>query len=101
MMQKIEPYDFSQFNRTYNNAIDMVAQAVGWARQNRKPLACIKLKPTYFDLFRKGMEILMKKPLAGYEEFEFDGVKVERGNGLQFDLLKMEYYVMEPIKAQA
>jgi hypothetical protein len=101
MTQQNKPYDFSQFNRTHNNAIDLVAQAVGWARRNRKPLACVKLKPTYFDLFRKGMEILMKKPLVGYEEFEFDGVKVERGSGLQFDTIRLEYYILNNINAEA
>lgn len=100
-MQKTVPYDFSNYQKSYNNAIDLVAQAVGWARANNKPLACVKLKPTSFDLFRKGVEVLTKKTLSGYEELEFDGVKVERGSFSQFDTIKLEYYVMSNIKAQA
>lgn len=96
-----KPFDFSRYERTYNNAIDIVAQAVGWARLNNKPIACVRLKPSYYDLFKCGVEVLMKKELVGYEELEFDGVKIARGNALQFDTVKLEYYVMSNVDAQA
>jgi hypothetical protein len=98
MLQNI-PFDYSNYEKTYNNAIDLVAQAVGWARKNNKPLACVVLKPAYYDLFRKGMELMMKKPLTGFEIFEFDGVNVERGGAAQFESIRLEYYTT--IKAEA
>jgi sulfur transfer complex TusBCD TusB component (DsrH family) len=94
-MQK-EIFDFSDFDRTHNNAIDLVAQAVGWARKNNRAIESISLSPGYFDLFRLGLEVLARArginlELEGHEILEMDGVKVTRGNR-QWEKLIIQWY---------
>ena len=93
----IAPINWSQVERTGNNAIDIVAQAVGWGRSTKKPLKAIVLKPTSYDLFRAGLRILMAKAGKRMEDnpltiLTFDGVEIKRGGGTQFDTIRMEFY---------
>jgi hypothetical protein len=94
---KKEPFNWSNYQRTYNDAIDIVAQCVGHARATGKGLKTIYLKPTYHDLFRQGLKVLRK--INGFEpDFDpnapmyFDGVELKRGSPLQFDSIRCEYY---------
>lgn len=94
-MQK-EIFDFSDYDRTGNNAIDLVAQAVGWARKNNRPIKSVSLSPGYFDLFRLGLEVLARArgvalELEGIEILEMDGVEVTRGNR-QWEKLVIQWY---------
>ena len=92
---KQAPYDWSKYDRTYNNAIDLVAQCVGYHRQSMKPLRAIVLKEAYFHLFKKGLEILMKQQVAKFEEqskMTFDGVEIKCGSSMQFDSIICEYF---------
>lgn len=75
-------FNYSQYDKTYNKAIDLCAACIGHYRTFNKPLKTIYLKPQLFDLFRKGMEVMMKRELTDQEQFEFDAVKIERGSYL-------------------
>ena len=93
----IAPINWSKVERTGNNAIDIVAQAVGWARTTKKPLKAIVLKATSYDLFRAGLRILMAKAGEKMDDnpatiLTFDGVEIKRGSNTQFDTMRMEFY---------
>jgi hypothetical protein len=75
-------FDYSAYQNTGNRAIDMCAACIGHYRFFKKPLKTIYLHPRLFDLFRKGMEILMGRVANDDEKFEFDTVKIDRGSYL-------------------
>lgn len=90
----VEPINFSEYNRTHNHAIDLVAQAVGWAKKySIRPLAAIALKPSKHMLFVKGMEVLAGREFstAEVEGLTFEGVKILKGSLGQIDSMRMEY----------
>lgn len=92
LQQRPEPFDWSNYQRTYNNAIDLVAQCIGYHRKTMKPLKAIILKPAYHDLFRAGLKVLSKKEIDPMAVLYFDGVELKRGNPMQFDSIRCEYY---------
>ena len=92
MLNKKEPYDWSNYQKTYNNAIDLTAQAIGWARKNKKPISAIILQPSKYDLFFTGLEVIAKEKIDPLTELYFDGVLIKRGRRSQFDSLVFEYY---------
>ena len=84
-------FDYSEYNKTYNKAIDLCAACIGHYRAFKKPLKTIYLKPQLFDLFRKGIEAMMGRQVNLDEEnFEFDGVKINRSSYL---MVGQELYV--------
>lgn len=88
------PSSLSDFHRTYNNAIDLVAEAAGWAlKQSPKPVAAIVLKPSRFEQFVKGVEVLQKGELSEEEKqgLTFQGIKILKGSMGQIDSLRMEF----------
>lgn len=89
------PASYSDYERTGNNAIDIVFEAVGWARKvSTKRVAAIKLKPTKFALFVEGMKILMKAKGKKYDpesEFYLDGFLIDKGARGQFETVQFEY----------
>lgn len=90
-----EPYNWSRFERTYNDAIDLVAQAVGYHRKTMKPLKAIKLKPAYFYLFKTGVQAIMRSQKLPFDDtavLTFDGVDILLGSELQFDSMLFEYH---------
>ena len=92
-MTKQAPFNWSKYDRTGNTAIDLVAQAIGYHRQTRKPIKAIKLKATYYDLFKAGIEVIRKQRFEEQElNLFFDGVEIKRGSTAQFDSLKCEYH---------
>lgn len=96
-----EIFDFADYDRTGNNAIDLVAQAIGWARKNNRPIKSISLSPGYFDLFRLGLEVLARAKrvnleLEGHEILEMDGVEITRGNR-QWEKLIIQWYTPAPL----
>jgi hypothetical protein len=85
---KPAPVNHSGYDRTYNNAIDLVAQMVGYYRKKQIPLVAIKLKPGYFYLFQAGLQALMRAAGKKYDAtavMTFEGVRIEMGNERQFD----------------
>lgn len=92
-----EPYNWSKFERTYNDAIDLVAQAVGYHRKTMKPLKAIYLKPSYFFLFKTGVQAIMKSKKLQFDDtavLTFDGVDILLGGELQFDAMIFEFHTM-------
>jgi hypothetical protein len=89
---KTPPVDFANYDRTHNNAIDLVVQAAGYARASGRIVRAYLLKPASYDLFRAGMEVLMKQPLDPVAELTFEGVPVERGGRTQFESLIIDWH---------
>ena len=85
-------YDFSRYERTHNRAIDMCANFIGCARENRLPLKALHLTPLYYEWFKSGIQVLMKRPLMDGELLEFDGVNIELGSRYHSNPIILEYY---------
>jgi hypothetical protein len=92
---KQAPNNLSDYDRTYNNAIDLVTQAVGWANKvSTRKVAALVLKPTKYRLFIEGLKLLMKKGGGKFDEtteLTFEGYKILQGSRGQIDSLKIEY----------
>ena len=97
-LTRTEPFNWSDYNRTYNNAIDLVCQCIGHARKTMKPIKALRLKPSYYDLFKAGLNVLAKREIDPATELLFDGVKILRGSPMQFDSIVCEYY---PVNLEA
>lgn len=91
-MGKTAPIDYSGYTRTHNNAIDLVTQAAGYARTAGKAVKAFVLKPASYDLFRAGLELIMKKPLDPVSVLTFEGIEIKKGGRMQFESLVIEYY---------
>lgn len=85
-------YHFSQYEPTYNKAIDQCANIIAVARQNLHPLKALHLSPFYYDWFKSGVQTLMNRPLDEGELLEFDGVNIEKGSKYQSKSIILEYY---------
>lgn len=88
------PLSLSNYERTYNNAIDLVAEAAGWAlKKSLKPVAAIVLKPSRYEQFVKGVEVLQGGELTEDEKqgLTFQGIKILKGSNAQIDSLRLEY----------
>ncbi len=83
--------DYSNYEKTGNNAIDIVAQAVGWAKANRKPIKSVTLSRSQYGLFWAGMEILRQEPFPTEHFLTFEGIPVLRGEPGQFDTITIQY----------
>jgi hypothetical protein len=68
--------DFSQYEPTYNKAIDMVASVVGHSRKTGRALKEIRLNRHFFELFFKGVELLQREHIDPLTPLIFDGVPV-------------------------
>lgn len=88
-MRNLENY--SDYARTGNNAIDLVAQAVGWANKNRKPIVSVTLNRLNYAKYWAGTEILMKRPLPEQHLLTFEGVPILQGSKGQFEALTIQY----------
>lgn len=91
---KQEPIDFSGYQRTHNNSIDLVTQAAGYARTSGRPVRAFILKPASYDLFKAGVEVLMKKRLEPQAVLTFEGIEVKRGGRAQFESLVVDWYAI-------
>lgn len=99
--QRPEPFNWSKYEKTHNNAIDLVAQCVGYNRKNNFPLKAIILKRAYYELFRMGVQAIMKQKGLKFDEaaeLTFDGVAIKMGSAIQFDAMLYEYYEMPKIE---
>lgn len=89
------PQSLSDYERTYNRAIDLVSEAVGHANKiETRRVAAVKLKPTFWRLFVEGMRLLMAKQgvkLEDATEFTFEGYKVLEGPRRQYNSIEIEY----------
>lgn len=89
------PHSLSDYERTYNRAIDLVAEALGHAQKiSNRVVAAIVLKPMRYKLFVEGLKFLMAKKGAEWiegAEITWEGVKVLEGPKNQFDSIRFEY----------
>jgi hypothetical protein len=89
------PKSLSEWERTYNKAIDLVAEAVAHAKKvETRVVKAVRLKPTSYRLFVEGVKFFMAR--AGQEwdpivELTWEGVLVLEGSKAQIDTLKFEY----------
>lgn len=88
-------YNYSQYEPTYNKALDLVGNLVGCARHNREALKAIHLKPIYYEWVRSGVQTLMNKDLEEDQPLQFDGVNIEKGSKFQTKIALLEYYETE------
>lgn len=86
------PIDYSKYDRTYNNAIDLVAQAIGYAKKSGRALRTIVLEPQTYVLFKKGIEILAKKEFPHEQEFTFEGILVSKGDVKKFERVRLIWW---------
>lgn len=70
-------FNFSDYERTYNFAVDLVAQTVGFHRKNFSPLKAIYLNKKYWTAFRLYMITKVGEEHANRSVFEFDGVDIK------------------------
>ena len=107
IQHKAEPFNWSKYERTYNNAIDIVAQAIGNFRAKRQPIKAITLNGAKYDLFREGLRVLMRLKGQNLDEQDpdrvavlfFDGVEIYRGSTMQFETMLYEFYpIVKPRK---
>ena len=85
-------YDFSNYERTHNTAIDMVANVIACCRVNNQALKAVHLTPIYYEWFKGGVQTLLDRPLLDEEQMEFDGVNIEKGDRFQSKNIVLEYY---------
>lgn len=85
-------FDYSKYEKTGNIAIDMVAECMGfYAKRGLEP-AKIELKPHYYDMMRKGIEVLAGKELNFDGGITFEKVPIERGSIMMLDNLRPIFY---------
>lgn len=81
---------YSQYEVTGNKAIDMVAEAVGYARARNADLVAIRLNPQYFKLFKVGVELMGQQLLTDSTDLFFDGVRIKEGARSQMEPLEFD-----------
>ena len=87
-------YNFSDYEATHNKAIDFCANLIAAARKQNTPVKALHLKPSYYEWFKSGVQILMNKDLLPEEKMQFDSVDIELGTVFQTKMVVIEYYPM-------
>jgi chaperone required for assembly of F1-ATPase len=89
------PRQLSDWERTYNNAIDIVAEAVAHAKKvETRYVTAVRLKPSAYANFVEGVKILMARQGQQWDpmvELTWEGVLVLEGSKAQIDTIKFEY----------
>lgn len=86
----------SQYLRTGNHAIDLVAEAVGHARRFGKPIESITLSKVKYGLFWAGTEILRQEPLPDQHLLTFEGIPILRDESGSFESMTIKYKKIAP-----
>ena len=85
----------SDWESTYNNAIDIIAEAVGHAKKvDTRYVKSIRLKPSAYANFVEGTKVLMAQRGQQWDplvELTFEGVLILEGSKAQMDTVKFEY----------
>lgn len=95
--QRQAPNSYNQHERTYNHAIDLVGEAIGWGMQaSAKQIAAVKLKPTAYRNFCEGVKLLLKRRGGTGEiepgtQMEWLGYPVLEGSRAQIETIVIEY----------
>lgn len=89
------PNSLSDYERTCNNAIDVVAEALGHAKKvENRIVKAIVLKPSKYRLFVEGLKYITAtkgiewNPVA---EITWEGVLILEGSKAMIDTLRFEY----------
>lgn len=85
--------NYSKYERTGNNALDLVAQAVGHAQYFKLPIESVTLSRRHYALFWAGTEILRKEPLPDEHRLTFENIPVLQGDARQIDSITVQYRV--------
>lgn len=94
LQSKMSPVDYSTYARTGNNAIDLIAQSIGFHKAAHKPLRAIYLSRGKWLLFVEGMKILQATKGSypdPHSEYTFEGVSIQEGSRMQIDDMRYEY----------
>jgi hypothetical protein len=95
-------FTFSNYEPTYNKAIDFCANIIACGRAKGEPIKTLRLEKSYYGLFKAGVKAILetKKP-EGWQDmmekldepdaFQFDGVNIERAM-FQIKPVVIEYY---------
>jgi hypothetical protein len=77
--EKKKPYDILRDYKSCGNiAIDTVASCIIWHRKRHIGLKAIYLKTYYYDLFKRGTELMLGRTLEEGELLMMDHVNIER-----------------------
>jgi hypothetical protein len=83
------PIDWSNHRRTGNTAIDLVAQFMGYCKAKKQGYPRqIVLKPAYYKLFFKGMEVLTGQDIDPMTILMWNRTEIVEGSYRQFDSMK-------------
>lgn len=89
------PRSLSDWERTYNKAIDLVSEAVGHSKKvDTRLVVAVRLKPSMYQLFVEGVKVLMANRGMQWDpmvEFTHEGVLILEGSKAQIDSVKLEY----------
>lgn len=85
-------FNWQQYTRQYNKAVDMVAASIAIHRDRMIPVKAIHLTPEYYSLFKIWVEKKMGRELQEGEKFEFDTVNIELGTTAQRTPLLIELW---------
>jgi hypothetical protein len=89
------PRSLSDYERTGNKAIDLVAEAIGHAKKvETRYVTAVRLKPSMYQLFVEGIKIILASKGREWDpltELSWEGVLVLEGSRSQFDSIKIEY----------
>lgn len=87
------PISYSKFDRTYNNAIDLVAEAVGHSQASGKALKQIQLAPMFYLLFKKGAEVLARQEFSHETILTWQGVEIVKADRLsEYKKMRLIYH---------
>lgn len=90
--------NYSEYERTGNNALDLVAQAVGHAKYFKLPIESVTLSRRHYALFWAGTEILRKELLPDEHKLTFEKIPVLQGDKRQIDSITVQYRVKKGMK---
>ncbi len=92
---RTKPSSLSDYERTCNNAIDLVAEALGHANKiSNRVVAAIVLKPMKYKLFVEGLKFIMARKGVEWQEgteITWEGIKILEGSRAMFDSIRFEY----------
>lgn len=83
---------YSEYKPTGNNAIDLIAEAVGYHKFFKKPIKEFRLSRQYYRLFKVGMEVLGDQIVSDGTMLTFDNIPVMEGLRTQMENIKIVYF---------
>lgn len=88
-------HSLSDYERSYNNAIDIVAEALGHANKVEcRVVTAIVLKPSKYKLFVEGLKFILASKGVQWDpvaEITWEGVKILEGPRSMLNTLRIEY----------